>query len=144
MRAFADRRIRLACCYGALMTLCATSTATANDFPTIDRVRYVQECMALRNSVKYETLYACSCTLDKIAAQISYDEFVEADSYVRMRNMRGERGGLFRDSDDHARTVRKRFHDVKARAEAGCFSLQSKSSADAGKSSPDNAGTLQQ
>ncbi len=144
MRAFADRHIRIACCYGA-MALCAASTpALANDFPTIDRVRFVQECMALRNSIKYETLYACSCTLDKIAAQISYDKFVEADSYVRMRNMRGERGGLFRDSDDHARTVRKRFHDVKARAEAGCFSLQSKSSAGAGKSSSNDAGKIQQ
>ena len=143
MRAFPDRHIGLACCYGVL-ALCAPSAAIANDFPTIDRVRFVQECMALRNSIKYETLYACSCTLDKIAAQINYDEFVEADSYMRMRNMRGERGGLFRDSDDHARTVRKRFHDVKAQAEAGCFSLQSKSSVDAGTGSQDNVGKIQQ
>lgn len=76
--------------------------------------------MALQNSYKYETLYACACTLDSIAAQMSYSEFVEADSYVRMRNMRGERGGLFRGTDQ-AREMRARFYDIKDQAEAACF-----------------------
>jgi len=91
-------------CYCSVIALWSTA-AVANDFPTLDRVRFVQECMALENSTKYETLYACSCMLDKMAAEISYDRFIEADSYMRMRNMRnmrGERGGLFRSSDERA------------------------------------------
>lgn len=118
-------RTAIAFSCGAIALFCVTN-AVANDFPTIDRVRFVQECMALENSQKYETLYACSCTLDKIAEEMSYDEFVAADSYQRARNMRGERGGLFRNSDDRARTTRENFSDVTARAEADCFSLQSR------------------
>ena len=89
----------------------------------MDRALFIQECMALENSQKYETLYACACTLDKIAEEMSYQEYVEADSYLRMRNMRGERGGMFR-SGKQARNLRKHFSDVKNRAEAACFSLQ--------------------
>ncbi len=134
-------RVKIACCYGAI-ALWATA-ATANDFPTLERVRFVQECMALENSAKYETLYACSCTLDKMAQEMDYDEFVEADSYMRMRNMRGERGGLFRDSDDRARTVRKRFHDVKTRAEASCFPKQLMTNSGSPGNSPENSNKIQ-
>ena len=97
--------------------------SVANDFPTVDRALFIQECMALQHSYKYETLYACACTLDNIAAQMSHSEFVEADSYVRMRNMRGERGGLFR-SSDQAREIRSRFYAIKDEAEAACFPRQ--------------------
>lgn len=131
----------MACCC-SVIALWSTA-ATANDFPTLDRVRFVQECMALENSAKYETLYACSCTLDKMAAEMNYDEFVEADSYVRMRNMRGERGGLFRNSDERARTVRKHFHDVKSRAKASCFPQQSRSSSGSSANSAGDSTKIQ-
>ena len=134
------QRVKLACCYGAL-SLWAT-TAAANDFPTLERVRFVQECMALENSAKYEILYACSCTLDKIAQEMSFDEFVEADSYMRLRNMRGERGGLFRDSDDRARTVRKNLQDIKTRAEASCFPKQSMTSSASPGTSPESSNEI--
>ncbi len=98
--------------------------ALANDFPTVDRALFIQECMALENSHKYETLYACSCKLDKIAAEMSYREFVEADSYQRMSNMRGERGGLFRSGNKQARDIRKHYSQIKTRAEAACFPQQ--------------------
>ena len=107
----------------------AATELVANDFPTVDRALFIQECMALENSAKYETLYACACTLDKIAEEMSYSEYVEADSYWRMRNMRGERGGLFR-SGQRAREIRKHFSDVKTLAEAVCFSQQVRSHSD--------------
>jgi hypothetical protein len=135
------QRVKIACCYGAL-SLWSTAAA-ANDFPTLERVRFVQECMALKNSAKYETLYACSCTLDKMAQEMSYDEFVQADSYMRLRNMRGERGSLFRDSDDRARTARKNFQDVKTRAEASCFPTQSMTSTASPGNSPENSNKIQ-
>lgn len=140
--AFPDfRRVRIACYCGVISLW--TTAAIANDFPTVDRVRFVQECMALENSTKFETLYACSCTLDKMAAEMNYDEFVQADSYMRMRNMRGERGGLFRDSDERARTVRKHFHDVKTRAEASCFPKQSMTNSGSPGNSPENSNKIQ-
>jgi hypothetical protein len=118
----ADRFLPKGICSGiflGLFVLTATESR-ANDFPTVDRALFIEECMALKNHRNYETLYGCACTLDKIAEKYSYDEYVEADSYMRMRNMRGERGGLFRGSDQ-ARKIRKQFTEIKTRAEAACF-----------------------
>ena len=69
--------------------------ASANDFPTLERVKYVQECMALKGGPTYVNMYGCSCVIDKIASQMTFEEYVHADAFVRLRNMRGERGGYF-------------------------------------------------
>ena len=106
-----------------LPLMLAATDLVANDFPTVDRALFIQECRSLENSAKYETLYACACTLDKIAAELSYKEYVEADSYWRMRNIRGERGGLFR-SGQRAREIRQHFSAVKTRAKAVGFLQQ--------------------
>lgn len=106
-----------------LPLILVTGVVTANDFPTITRALYIQECMAREHSNSYETLYSCVCSIDKIAKNMSYDEFIKADSYMRMRNMRGERGGLFR-GNPTARKIRKKFNEVKSKARTSCFSLQ--------------------
>jgi hypothetical protein len=103
-----------------MLSFAATPAAIANDFPTIDRVQFVYECMALHGGENYANLYSCACTLDRIAERLSYNEYVVADSYVRMENMRGERGGLFRSSDD-ARRIRNRFKEMRSDAEKQCF-----------------------
>ncbi len=104
---------------GSLFFYC-TAAVAENDFPTLDRVQFVYECMALKGGENYTNLYGCSCTLDKIAQAMSYSEYVEADSYMRMENMRGERGGLFRNSSEKARGVRKKFLQIKGQAERAC------------------------
>src|SRR5689334_20934126 len=44
----------------------------AHDFPTSSRVEYVLECMQ-KHEGKYEYLYKCSCAIDHIAKDITYD-----------------------------------------------------------------------
>jgi hypothetical protein len=70
--------------------------AAANDFPTVDRVEFVLECMH-RNAGKQEFLYKCACVLDEIAQRFTYDDFVEASTAARFQSLGGERGGVFRD-----------------------------------------------
>ncbi len=69
----------------------------ANDFPTLARVEYVIGCMNRLGPQVYENMYACSCSLDKVAATISYKKYVEAKTLGVLINTPGEKGGAFRD-----------------------------------------------
>ncbi|MDD1781586.1 hypothetical protein LRP49_10315 [Enterovibrio sp. ZSDZ35] len=93
---------------------------SANDFPTVERVKFVQECMALKGGPNYVNMYGCSCVIDKIASEMTFDEYTYADAFVRLKNMRGERGGYFRSSKD-SRTARKGYLTIKEDAEHQCF-----------------------
>ena len=70
--------------------------AAANDFPTVDRVEFVLECMQ-KNAGRQEFLYKCACVIDEIAQRYTYDDFVEASTVARYQSLGGERGGVFRD-----------------------------------------------
>ena len=88
--------------------------ALAYDYPTVDRVEFVLECMQ-RNDGKQEFLYKCSCVVDDLAQKYSYDDFVEASTAARYQTLGGERGGVFRDPQQ-TRESAKRF--LQARSEA--------------------------
>ena len=102
--------------------LCATAVAGAdspvNDYPTVARVEFVQECIR-QHGGKLENLYQCSCAIDRIANTLTYDEFVEASTYAKYASLPGEGGGIFRDSD-MARQKAKRYRDTEAEAYRGC------------------------
>ena len=96
------------------------SVASANDFPTQARVEYVLRCMDSRGGQTYETLYSCTCVIDKIADDITYDEFVEAEVFAQLWSTPGERGGVFRDPD-RASLLVKRINNLTEVAEKSCF-----------------------
>ena len=45
----------------------ASLPAVANDFPTIERVNYVLECMREHPGAEFEMSSKCSCALDALA-----------------------------------------------------------------------------
>lgn len=92
----------------------------ANDFPTQARVEYVLRCMDSHGGQSYDTLYPCICSIDKIASQISYDEYVEAEAIFMLRGTAGERGGVFRDPDRSQELYEKLTAAMEA-AEESCF-----------------------
>lgn len=96
----------------------AAADSPVNDYPTVARVEFVQECIA-RHGGKLGNLYQCSCAIDRIASALSYDEFVEASTYAKYASLPGEGGGIFRDSDQ-ARQMAKRYRDVEADAYRSC------------------------
>lgn len=91
----------------------------ANDYPTVDRVQYVFECMK-NHEGKYEYIYKCSCAIDAIAKKMPYDSYVEAASVARYSGMGGERMGVFRDSDE-MRALIKKWKAVEAEVNKACF-----------------------
>jgi hypothetical protein len=93
---------------------------TDNDFPTLARVEYVMQCMQEHGGQNYDNLYHCVCSADKIASQMPYEEFAQAQTFIYLFNMPGERGGQFRDPPQSAK-LRNRLKEVKAQAAQACF-----------------------
>ena len=92
----------------------------ANDFPTQARVEFVLGCMNEQGGQSYDNLYKCVCVVDAIAAEMSHEEFAQAQVFSQLRSTAGERGGVFRDPDQ-ARTLVDKLAAVTERAKTGCF-----------------------
>ena len=98
----------------------AAASARANDFPTVDRVLYVQECMRNHPGSYYEMVNKCACALDALAGQLGYDDYVSMTTAVNANSIGGERGGTIRDSPSLQAEI-KRWRTLQSGVEAGCF-----------------------
>jgi len=117
-------------CHGQLraILLCAALSAgviapaigapPANDYPTQARVEYVNDCVG-RNGGKLSQVYQCSCVIDDIANTLTYDQFVEVSTFAHYATLPGERGGIFRDSDE-AKAKAKQFRELEKNAYRAC------------------------
>jgi hypothetical protein len=108
-------------CLALALALSAVGPARAaalHDYPTVDRVEFVLECMQ-RNAGKQEFLYKCACVIDEIAQRYTYDDFVEASTAARFQSLGGERGGVFRDPPK-TRDSAKRYMQVHSEAMKRC------------------------
>ncbi len=94
--------------------------ATANDFPTVDRVLYVQECMKAHPGPNYEMVNKCSCALDALAREVTYDDYVNMSTIVKAVSISGERGGELRDNETVKPQI-KRYRELQAKVQQGCF-----------------------
>lgn len=93
----------------------------ANDFPTVDRVLYVQECIAAHpDAGNFEMTNKCSCALDSLAREIRYDEYVQLSTAAKATTIGGERGGYIRDSEKLQAGI-KRYKALQAKVTKGCF-----------------------
>ncbi len=120
--------VRSASWTGVLAVLAGTACLTSgsagadgparNDYPTYARVQYVQDCAA-RAGGSQADLYKCSCIIDKIAEQLTYDEFVEDSTFAHYSTLPGEGGGIFRDPKQ-AKDDSKRYKSVEADAYRSC------------------------
>ena len=97
------------------------SMGFANDFSTLTRVHYVQDCVAL-NAGKmnvYESSYKCSCVVDELAKSFTQVEFEDINTGFRFKNLPGDRGGVFRD-DQAVKGGIKSFQQVQVDAFEEC------------------------
>lgn len=92
--------------------------AAPHDYPTVDRVEFVLECMQ-KHAGKQEFLYKCACVIDEISRHYPYDDFVEAATAARFQSLGGDRGGLFRDPPK-TREIAKRYLQVQNDAMKRC------------------------
>jgi hypothetical protein len=99
----------------------AQSERSIADYPTADRVVFVQACMRDNpNGGHYEMVNKCSCALDTIARQVSFDEFTTMETATNANSIGGERGSYIRDTDELQKLIRK-YRTIKADAFKACF-----------------------
>jgi hypothetical protein len=103
--------------------LCALLLATpaqAHDYPTAERVIYVQACMRDHPGPHYEMLNKCSCTLDTIARDLPFDDFVDMSTATNANSIGGERGNSIRDVEPMQLLIRK-FRQLQTAAKKSCL-----------------------
>jgi hypothetical protein len=92
--------------------------AWAGDFPTSARVEYVLECMYRHGSAQ-ALLYKCSCAIDNISKEYTYDDYVGAATTLRSQGLPADQGGVFRD-DPNNRSIATRYRKVQDQAWQSC------------------------
>jgi len=91
-----------------------------NDFPTVDRVLYVQECMRAHPWPHYEMVNKCSCALDALAREVSFEDYTTMATATNANSIGGERGNTIRDTEQLQAQI-KRYRELQTRAKSGCF-----------------------
>jgi hypothetical protein len=98
----------------------ASGAARANDYPTSERVIYVEACMRDHPGAHYEMLNKCSCMLDALAQTLPYDDYVEMSTAANATTIGGERGSVIRDAPMLQDQIRK-YKALQAQAQKSCF-----------------------
>lgn len=90
-----------------------------NDYPTSARAEYVFACMAANGQTR-DMLDRCSCAIDQIAEVLPHDDYVKAETVLRMQQTTGERAGMFRGMPQMTEIVAG-LKRAEAEAEILCF-----------------------
>ena len=112
--------LRARCVALFLLLSLLPAVSPANDFPTQARVEFVLGCMDEQGGQSYDNLYKCVCLVDAIAAEMTHEEFAQAQVFSQLRSTPGERGGVFRDPDQ-SRTLSDKLAAVLERGKAACL-----------------------
>ena len=92
----------------------------AYDYPTVERVRYVEACMNEHPGHYYEMLNKCSCVIDTIARELPFDDYDTMNTAALATTKGGVRGGINRDSEPLQLKIRK-FRQLQAQARKSCM-----------------------
>ncbi|HEY2608549.1 MAG TPA: hypothetical protein VGJ10_21520 [Paraburkholderia sp.] len=95
----------------------SSPAAGGYNYPTEGRVEYVLTCMD-DNGHDFANVYKCSCVIDKMAAALPYDEFVEQSTFSKYATLGGEGGNEFR--VDRAKSQTKKFRALQTTAYQAC------------------------
>jgi hypothetical protein len=98
----------------------AATAALANDFPTIDRVLYVNDCMRANPGPQFEMISKCSCAVDRLAEQVKFDDYVNMTTVVNAISIGGERGGELRDNESIKPQI-ARWRELQAKVQKACL-----------------------
>jgi len=97
-----------------------SSFASANEYPTVETVRFVVNCMVDNGGQNEENLYTCTCRYDAISSAITFNEYEQVSVYVRNKAMPGEKGGVFRDLGHATKELRDKYDGVVKNAASAC------------------------
>jgi hypothetical protein len=88
-------------------------------YPTSDEAFYVLSCMEI-NGHDAGGLRRCSCAINAIEGQLSYEQYTDAALVFAMRQAGGERAAIFRDAAA-MKEVADRFISAQREANRQCF-----------------------
>ena len=88
-------------------------------FPTHEKAEYVMACMTSNQNTP-EYLHKCSCSIDYIESQMSYDKYINAETLMSMRQIEGEKSLLFK-ATPNAKEIFTNLQNILAEAEMECF-----------------------
>ena len=111
---------RALCLIGLALAASWASVAHAHDYPTPDRVVFVQDCIRDHPGPHFEMINKCSCALDTIAKDVPYEDFVTMSTATNANSIGGERGSYIRDMESLQKEIRK-FRGIQAAAMKACF-----------------------
>ena len=114
---------RVAALFAVISVLASAAQAVAvelpkNDYPTIARADYVFGCMQV-NGQSRESLFRCSCSIDKISELLPYDAYEEAETVMSVVLKGGEKVAPL-----HYKPLQdkiKRLKKAQVEAELRCF-----------------------
>jgi hypothetical protein len=77
----------------------AQDAQSGNNYPTADRVQFVEECINdYPDKGRFEMIHKCSCLVDTLAKNYTYDQFVDMSTAFKAFTISGERGNVVRDT----------------------------------------------
>ena len=92
---------------------------TTANIPTNEKVEYVFACMqGNENSQAYIT--KCSCSIDYIDEQMTYEEYVNAETIMSLKQIYGEKSLMFKNTPN-AMEIYSNMQNILAEAEMECF-----------------------
>ena len=89
------------------------------NIPTNEKVEYVFACMQ-GNEDSQAYIVKCSCSIDYIDEQMTYEEYVQAETIMSLRQIYGEKSLLFKNTPN-AIEIYSNMQNVLAEAEMECF-----------------------
>tara|TARA_Y100000590_G_scaffold24262_1_gene27615 strand:+ start:142 stop:519 length:378 start_codon:yes stop_codon:yes gene_type:complete len=87
--------------------------------PTVEKVEYVFACMQ-GNEDSQAYIAKCSCSIDYIDSQMTYEEYVAAETIMSLRQIYGEKSVMFRNTPN-AMEIYSNMQNLLAEAEMECF-----------------------
>ena len=84
-----------------------------------EKVEYVFACMQ-GNEDSQAYVAKCSCSIDYIDDQMTYDDYVEAETIMSLRQIYGEKSVMFRNTPN-AMEIYSNMQNLLAEAEMECF-----------------------
>ena len=92
---------------------------TTANIPTNEKVEYVFACMQ-GNEDSQAYIVKCSCSIDYIDEQMTYDEYVNAETIMSLRQVYGEKSLMFKNTPN-AMEIFSNMQNILAEAEMECF-----------------------
>ena len=89
------------------------------NIPTNEKVEYVFACMQ-GNEDSQAYIVKCSCSIDYIDEQMTYEDYVQAETIMSLRQIYGEKSLLFKNSPN-AIKIYSNMQNILAEAEMECF-----------------------